>query len=377
MTRTLPRAAAVLGLAALLTAGLAMPAGAASGTTVYVVAADLSGTNVSAASTKWDSPTGSAAATLPAAGTKWALDIENKPAGIGTVTADGLVLTVATVPAPQKVRYQYYVGTGGYPTIDSQHPTLNMLLDSALTWDLTLTSGTRTTYGPVFQVQLQKPLPGANGYARVTVQTVWSPTDGTHDLQNGLWFSNTNIYAGGYPVGATTYAPTGGAVLNTAGSGPGVSAAVLEDNFGDFEVVSFGPNLGRDYPYAFAFQNVTALGHTFVFVTQLPAAPTNPPTAPVTSGTTTTPATRTGTGAGAGQLETFALPEATPTPTPTPTPSPSASDEPSEEPTAPDETVAEPTTNVDEFPAWILILGIGFLVLVLAFILWIVRRRTV
>lgn len=373
MTRILPRALATAGVAALLVAGLTVPASAAGGTTVYVLASDLSSVNVSAASTKWDAPTLATAATLPATGTKWALDIENKPLGASSVTADGLVLTVATVPAPQKVRYQYYIGSGGYPTVDALDPTLDDLLASPISWDLKLLSGDRTVYGPVFQVQLQKLLPGNSGYARVTVQTVWNPADGTRDLQNGLWFSNTAIYAGGYPANTTTYAPTGGTVLNNAGSGPGVSAQILADNFGDFEVVSFGPNLGRDFPYSWAFQNVTALGHTFQFVTQLPAAPPAPPAS--SGGTTTPPTTTSSRSTNSGELPTFALP------TPTPTPSPSQS----EEPAAPsdddgddgDEVVVAdpPVDDGGGFPVWLLLLGVGFLVLLLAFLVWLLRRR--
>lgn len=63
------RAVSAVGAAVLLTMGLAVPASAA-GTTVTVLAADLSPVNVSAASTKWDAPTGAAVAALPATGTR-------------------------------------------------------------------------------------------------------------------------------------------------------------------------------------------------------------------------------------------------------------------------------------------------------------------
>jgi hypothetical protein len=383
MTRTLPRALATAGVAALLVAGLAMPAGAAAGTTVYVVPADLSGTNFSAALNKWDAANGAAAATLPAAGTKWILDTEMKPVGEWSITSDGLVFAVdappnvvprPTTPPAEKVRFQYYVGSGGYPTIDSQHPTLNTLLASPITWDLELQSGDRTTYGPVFQVQLQRLLPDGVTYARVTVQTVWDPADGTHDLQNGLWFANTNICTGGYADTTTSYGTCAGTVANGAGSGPGVSAAVLAQSFGKFDVVSFGPNLGRDYAYSFSFQNVTALGHTFKFVTQLPAAPVVPPV----SGGTSTPPVTTSTRS-SSELPTFSVPTATPTPTP----SPSQSDEPETPADEGDEAdgdevvVADPPKDAGGFPVWIVFLGVGFLVLLLAFLFWLLRRRAV
>jgi hypothetical protein len=211
-------------------------------------------------------------------------------------------------------------------------------------------------------------------YARVTVQTVWDPADGTHDLQNGLWFANTNIYAGGYG-GAATYAPLPNTVpLKNRFSSPGVLADVLSDNFGDFEVVSFGPNLGRDFAYGFAFQNVTVLDHTFVFSEHAPAAPTTPPSS--TGGTTPAP---TSQGTTSDQLTTFALPVATPTPTP----SPSESDVPTPPSDDADDAdddgevvVADPPKDAEAFPFWIFILSGGLVLLLLAFIYWLLRRRT-
>jgi hypothetical protein len=383
MTRTLSRALATAGVAALLVAGLAMPAGAASGTTVYVIESDLSSVNFSEgpAPTNWDAPSGKPAAVIPAAGTKWVLDIEDKREGLTDITADGLVLTTDLTPPPgsvandlkSKVRYQYYIGSGGYPAIDAQHPTLDQFLQSPISWDLKLISGDRTEYGPTFQIQLQKPLPNpANGYARVTVVSIWNPTDTSQDLLAGRWFANTHIYAGGYGSAATYDPIPNTTILNNKFSSPGVLADVLIDNFGDFEVVSFGPNLGRDFAYGFAFQNLTALGHTFKFVTQLPAAP---PASPTSGGTTTPPATARNT---SSELPTFSLPTATPTPTPSPSDS--------EEPAPPSDDgdgdgdeviVADPPKPAEGFPMWIVFVGGGFLVLLLAFLVWLLRRRAV
>ena len=380
MPRTLLPSAALVGAVALLTAGLALPAVAA-GTTVTVLIADISDTNVSAASTKWDAASGAAAATLPATGTRWALDIENKPKGTSAITADGLVLTVETTPAPKKIRYQYYIGSGGYPAIDSQPHTLNDMLASEVSWDESLLSG-ETTYGPVFQVQLQRQLTGG-AYARVTVQTVWAPGTGHRDLGAGLWFANTAIYADGYPDGATAgYATRPGVqVLNNAGSGPGVTAEVLKTNFGAFEVVSFGPNLGRDYAYSYAFQNLTAFGQTFVFSEHAPVVPSTPP-----AGGTTTP----GGSSSATTTRSF-VGSTGPAPTPTPTADdqlttlaiPPAENSGSSESSEQDEAdtpeaAADPqaTASTNDFPWWLLILGGGLLVFLLALLAVLFRRRS-
>lgn len=380
MPRTLLPSVALVGAVALLTAGLALPA-AAAGATVTVLIADISDTNVSAASTKWDAASGATAAALPTTGTRWALDIENKPKGTSAITADGLVLTVDTTPAAKKIRYQYYIGSGGYPAVDAQPHTLNDLLSSEVSWDQTLLSG-ETTYGPVFQVQLQRQLTGGS-YARVTVQTVWAPGTGHRDLGAGSWFANTAIYADGYPDGASAgYATRPGVqVLNNAGSGPGVTAEVLKTNFGAFEVVSFGPNLGRDYAYSYAFQNLTAFGQTFVFSEHAPAPAS---TTPSTGGTTTpggSSATTTRSFVGstgpvptptpttADQLETLAIPPAENTEN-------SEGSEQDEADTP--ETAADPqaTASTSDFPWWLLILGGGLLVLLLALLAVLFRRRS-
>lgn len=380
MPRTLLPSVALVGAVALLTAGLALPA-AAAGATVTVLIADISDTNVSAASTKWDAASGATAAALPTTGTRWALDIENKPKGTSAITADGLVLTVDTTPAAKKIRYQYYIGSGGYPAVDAQPHTLNDLLSSEVSWDQTLLSG-ETTYGPVFQVQLQRQLTGGS-YARVTVQTVWAPGTGHRDLGAGSWFANTAIYADGYPDGASAgYATRPGVqVLNNAGSGPGVTADVLKTNFGAFEVVSFGPNLGRDFAYSYAFQNLTAFGQTFVFSEHAPApAPTTPSTGGTTtpggsSATTTrsfvgsTGPVPTPTPTTADQLETLAIPPAENTEN-------SEGSEQDEADTP--ETAADPqaTASTSDFPWWLLILGGGLLVLLLALLAVLFRRRS-
>ena len=141
-----------------------MPAGAAAGTTVYVVPADLSSyerqRNLDMSGMRRERRDRDGRA---GAGTKWILDTEIKPdrrRGRSQPTASSSRSTPSpnVRPAPdhaaaEKVRFQYYVGSGGYPTIDSQHPTLNTLLASPISWDLKLHPRDRT--------DLRTGLPGA------------------------------------------------------------------------------------------------------------------------------------------------------------------------------------------------------------------------
>jgi hypothetical protein len=286
------------------------------------------------------------------------------------------VLDVVTTPAPTKIRYQYYLGSGGYPTVDAHAHTLADLLASPISWETTLLSG-NTTYGPVFQVQLQRHLDDGS-YARVTVQSVWAPGTATVDLASGLWFANTAIYADGYPAGAADgYGVRPGVtILNRAGSGPGVTASVLATNFGDFDVVSFGPNLGRDYEYRYAFQNLQAFDHTFVF-SEFAPSPSPSASSTSTSGAGSTTPQRT---------TTFAAPGASPEPTPTETaeeelptlavPGTTAAPAPPEDEDTPD-TEAAADHGQDGFPLWILPLGAGVLVFLAVLLWWLLRRRAV
>ena len=243
-------------------------AGSAAAATLHTVPGDVSGTNFSGASTKWDAVGAPEFSALPAAGSKWVLDIENKPVGTWTVDDDGLTLSVTDAPI-NKVRFQYYVGTDGYPAIDALDPTLSEIFDSPLGWDQTLNSG-NPAYGITLQVQLQKQVsPGV--WDRVTVVSIWQPGSGARNFNTAgpIWFANTPIHATGYLTGA---------VVSGAGSGVGVEVATLEANFGDWDVVSFGPNLGRDLAYSYTIQDFDILGQEFHFAALPLAVPT--PTTP-------------------------------------------------------------------------------------------------
>ena len=246
-----------------------LPASAAETSTVVSVhQEDFSPINVSTGRTFWDSANATKFTELPATGTKWALDIENKPAGSASVGANGLTLSVVDDPAPTKVRYQYYVGTEGYPAIDSQLPTLTDVFAAPLGWYQTLISG-EERFGVGLQIQLEKEItPGV--YARVTVTNTAVPGTGLRDFNAANWFANTNIHADGYLTGS---------VVNERFFTVGVAQNILLTNFGDFTVVSFGPNLGRDLAYDYRIQDFTILGQTFHFTVEATAPVVETPVA--------------------------------------------------------------------------------------------------
>jgi len=185
--------------------------------------------------------------------------------GDWSVTPAGLGLSVVGVPgsaaASEKVRFSYFVGNGGYPAIDAMHPTLADVFSHPLSWDQTLDSGD-PTYGVTLQIKLEKEIhPGE--WAYVTAVSVWQPGTRTVTFDGpSSWFANTDIYSDGFLTGT---------LVNRAGSGPGVSRETLLENFGDFTVVSFGPNLGRDLTYGYTIQDFSILGQTFHFLGALQA----------------------------------------------------------------------------------------------------------
>ncbi|WP_158253229.1 Ig-like domain repeat protein [Cryobacterium sp. N19] len=280
--------AAKLGLTGLVAFALftsALQASAAENQ-VTVYPSDLSSTNASSERTKWDATGVSKFAEFPEVGTKWALDIENKPKGSATIDGDGLILSVTgeTQETITKIRYQYYVGTGGYPAVDAQSPILADVFAAPLGWDQTYLSGAETL-GTVLQIQLEKETT-AGVYDRVTVTNVSSPGTGERNFGSGLWFSNSDIHADGYKQGD---------VILPANFGlPGVSPEVLEKNFGEFTVVSFGPNLGRDKAYDYRIQDFTILGQTFHFTVDT-TAPVVAITGGASASTNDTTPTITGT----------------------------------------------------------------------------------
>jgi len=264
--RRLKRVVALAAAAALATAGLLVASPAvADDSVITVLPTDIGAVNVSPDSTAWDRNPGAnqsayadaafSPADLPASGdAPWKLDMENKPLGLLEVTDSGLALG-ANAAALTKAKVQYYVGSGGYPSLDAQSPTLADLFDEPIGWTQTLVSGA-VDYGVTMQIQLQKKVSDGE-WARVTLVSVWAPGTGARDLRAGDWFANTDIHADGFLTGAK---------VNKRQSGPGVAASVILANFGDFEVVSFGPNLGRDgLDYVYRVQDLAILGATFRF----------------------------------------------------------------------------------------------------------------
>jgi LPXTG-motif cell wall-anchored protein len=246
-----------------------LPASAAETSNVVAVRqADFSPINVSNQRTFWDTANATKFTELPATGTKWALDIENKPAGSATVGDDGLKMSVIGGNDKTKIRYQYYVGTNGYPAIDAQAPTLADVFAAPLGWNQTLISG-YDEFGVGLQIQLEnETAPGV--YARVTVTNTADPGTGLRDFKSANWFANTDIHADGYLAGK---------VVAVRFLTSGVAPDTLLTNFGDFSVVSFGPNLGRDYAYDYRIQDFAILGQTFYFTTKAPAPAVETPAA--------------------------------------------------------------------------------------------------
>jgi hypothetical protein len=194
------------------------------------------------------------------------------PGDWSATTPAGLTLSVeggaGASSAWEKARFSYFVGSGGYPAIDAKSPTLADVFSYPLSWSQTYNSGD-TAYGPVLQIKLEKQLPSGQ-WVWVTAVSSWRPGTGdvVFDGPNS-WFANTEIYTDGLFTGT---------LANRAASGPGVSRETLLKNFGDFTVVSFGPNLGRDRTYSYSIQDFTILGQTFHFVGALD------PGTPVVSG---------------------------------------------------------------------------------------------
>ena len=238
-------ALALLGLAA---GGVAAAPAHAEVPVIAVTGDDFGTTNASADSTKWDrvaEPGACPALPAAATATPWALDIENKPEGSWELSDAGLTIAAAATPLPAgtKVRFQHYLASGAYP-FDAADVTLSDLFASPLSWSQTLVSGA-TTYGATLQIQLEK----SDGTTcdRVTIFDEWAPGTAILDLGADRWIPNSHVATPGSSASA-------------------LAPADLLAAFGDYTVVSFGPNLGRDtLDYAYRIQDLTVLGSTLHF----------------------------------------------------------------------------------------------------------------
>jgi len=231
---------------------------------------------------------------LPAAGSKWTLDIEGKTAGTTAITSDGLVLTTVGYSnadadlwkLSQKVRYSYFLGSGGYPALDSQLTggvlPVSDFLGTELSWTgKYVEDSDAVVHGkPAIEFRIQNPESPyqrvsfhSNGYAgdlasptlTATTSTV-TPSESDH-----LWVINSSA--------------------NEHGQYSSLSTESLISDFAGWDVVSFGPNSGRGADGVLTLDTLTALGTTFSFVVPVVKPPViDPPftgVVPVISGTAT------------------------------------------------------------------------------------------
>jgi len=213
--------------------------------------------------------------TLPSA--PWAFDIEDKPyAGTAAVTDRGLELSVeAATPDDlgEKSRVLHYVGMDWYGIPVA--PTLSEMMASPLAWTQQEVSETIVgTYGVTMQIQVQTQI--GDDCVRAILLNEWlgSPDKTRVDLWGQEWFAVSPV--NGHPVNSVNAVPS----------------SQIASEFGDWQVVAFGPNLGRDkLTYAYTVQSIEAFGKTFVF--GIPDAPPPPP--PVIPPDATPPAPTPGT----------------------------------------------------------------------------------
>jgi len=205
---------------------------------------------------------------LPAAGSKWTLDIEGKAAGTTAITSDGLVLTTVGYAnanpdewkLSQKVRYSYFLGSGGYPALDSQVSDgvlpVEDFLGSELSWTgKYVEDADAVVHGkPAIEFRIQNP---EAPYQRVSFHS------------NGY---DDNGSAPTLTATTSTVTPSAADhlwVINSAAQAHGqyssLSTAALAADFAGWDVVSFGPNSGRGADGVLTVDTLTALGTTFSF----------------------------------------------------------------------------------------------------------------
>lgn len=276
--RSIRRASALALVAfasAALTLGSVAPASADADTTTHVYPSDLGATNVSSAS--FDGMASTPFTALPPDGSKWVLDVEDKPQGSYSMVGDGLELS-GVAGGTTKIRFQYYIGSGGYPAIDAQAGADGIPLSSfvqGLSWSIRYPSGPPTLGGATIEFRMQKKISDgvyhrASGY----VQCPSTPTTSfeTQDLSNCDWRVNSRYLNGTYTAGQWDY-------FNNAFGDHGGMAQFLSD-FSGYSLVSFGPNNGRSalVDGTYIVNSLTALGSTFTFSPEK-TAPAAPPVA--------------------------------------------------------------------------------------------------
>jgi len=211
---------------------------AADAAVVRVSASQIGSTNVSADRNSWDSLQEDAF--VPTA-TGFALDIENKPIGTKSLTSTGLSLD--GVDGSKKVRYQYYFGTGGIGALDdAEGVTLSELIDSDFGWDAYFPNAYSASEGTAsIDLQLEKEL--SNGqFQRTSIFASINRASNSAGSASSTLFSNLangEVRANSQPAVVTD------GVATVVSGQTSYSPATIESAYGDYTVVSFGPNNGR------------------------------------------------------------------------------------------------------------------------------------
>jgi hypothetical protein len=238
----------------------------------------------------WDKSASDAPFTaLPAAGSKWTLDIEGKAAGTTAITSDGLVLTTvgyANANADewklsQKVRYSYFIGSGGYPAIDNQVSNgvlpVEDFLGSELSWTgKYVEDSDAVVHGkPSIEFRIQNP---EAPYQRVSFHSNGYDENGSAPTLTATTSTVT--------PSAADHLWTINSAAQAHGQYSSLSTTALAADFAGWDVVSFGPNSGRGADGVLTLDSLTALGTTFSF--DLPVVvPPFTGVVPVVSGTAT------------------------------------------------------------------------------------------
>jgi len=180
--------------------------------------------------------------------------------GTWSVTNDGFTLDVNTDDDTKgKLRFIAYVGQTGVESIDRHLGiTLSKLLEFPLSWSQESTSGIA---GPILNIFLTKEIEEGK-WITTTVGTQAQGVNGVLDFNAiGKWNARTNVYSNGLFDG-TLVSPY------NHFANPNFTTSVLESNFGDFNVVGFGINLGADSDYAWTIQDINILGNIVHFADQ-------------------------------------------------------------------------------------------------------------
>lgn len=248
-------------------------------TAVPVYPSDISTDNYSAGWSSVDalgSSTFAAARRTATGGQKWVLDIENKAANPIEMTPEGLLLhadgaaglSPSSTPPTGKARVLYYLGSGGYPSMDAAAHTLADL-QSTLRWTVALPDLLTAVGGggPSIEFTAQKEV--ASGVWHVVSGFVNCGTSGytevlaAYDLSScGEWGVNSRVDLNGSPslvAGQLQYYNSGRTTADFLAA------------FGDYDVVAFGPNVGRfQGPQGSTLvSSLSAFGGTYSFVEEL------------------------------------------------------------------------------------------------------------